>query len=107
VRAWRSGRQSRRPQSLVGNRTTEQLAPGLTIYERLMDAFDPVLPGGERNSFIFRTHQSSDRKHVAGGQLSLGYLAWHTALTSHGFGEFAAEDRSQGGSFGVSITKKF
>jgi hypothetical protein len=48
-----------------------------------------------------------DEVHAAGGQLSLVYLPWHTALTSHGFGEFAAEDRFQGGSFGVSITKKF
>jgi len=28
-------------------------------------------------------------------------------MTFHGFGEFVAEDRFQGGSFGISITKKF
>jgi hypothetical protein len=37
----------------------------------------------------------------------LVYLPWHAALTFHGFYEFAAEDRFQGQSFGLSITKKF
>jgi len=48
-----------------------------------------------------------DEVHAAGGQLGLVYLPWHTAMTFHGFGEFAVEDRFQGGSFGISITKKF
>jgi hypothetical protein len=48
-----------------------------------------------------------DRVHAIGGQLSLVYLPWHTALTCHGFYEFAAQDRFQGGTFGISLTKKF
>jgi predicted AlkP superfamily pyrophosphatase or phosphodiesterase len=37
---------------------------GTTIYERLMDAFDPALPELGRNGLIFRTHHSGDRKYV-------------------------------------------
>jgi hypothetical protein len=42
-----------------------------------------------------------------GGQLGLAYLPWHAALTFHGFYEFAAKDRFQGESFGISLSKKF
>jgi hypothetical protein len=49
---------------LVGNRTKGQLAPGITIYELLMDTFDPLDENGRRNGFIFRTHQSTHRKYV-------------------------------------------
>jgi len=48
-----------------------------------------------------------DEVHAAGGQVGLAYPPWHTAMTMHGFYEFAAEDRFQGSSFGVSIAKKF
>ena len=49
---------------LVGNRTKGKLAPGITIYEILMDVFDPLPEQGRRNGLVFRTHQSSDRKYV-------------------------------------------
>ena len=49
---------------LVGNDTKGPTAPGITIYEMLMDAYDPVNELGERDGTIFRTHQSSDRKYV-------------------------------------------
>jgi hypothetical protein len=48
-----------------------------------------------------------DQVHAVGGQLSLVCLPWKTSLTFHGFYEFAAEDRFQGSSFGISLTKKF
>ncbi|HXC53079.1 MAG TPA: alkaline phosphatase family protein [Candidatus Limnocylindrales bacterium] len=49
---------------LVGNETKGPIAPGITIYEILMDAFDPPNEFGERDGTILRTHQSSDRKYV-------------------------------------------
>ena len=48
-----------------------------------------------------------DQVHAVGGQLSLVYVPWGAALTCHGFYEFAAQDRFQGRSFGISLTKKF
>jgi hypothetical protein len=50
--------------TLVGNRTKGQLAPGTTIYEMMMDLYDPVGETGRRDGTIFRTHMSSDRKYV-------------------------------------------
>ena len=41
------------------------------------------------------------------GQLGLTYLPWVLSVTLHGFYEYLAEDRFQGGSLGVSIAKKF
>ncbi len=49
---------------LVGNRTKGQLAEGTTIFEYLMNTYDPVQPDGRRDGTIFRTHMSSDRKYV-------------------------------------------
>lgn len=48
-----------------------------------------------------------DQVHAVGGQLALAYLPWKAALTFHGFYEFAAQDRFQGATFGVSLSKKF
>jgi len=48
-----------------------------------------------------------DQVHAVGGQLGFAYLPWHTSVTAHGFYEYAAEDRFQGGSFGISFGKKF
>lgn len=48
-----------------------------------------------------------DQVHAVGGQLGLVYMPWHTALTCHGYYEFAAKDRFQGEVFDVSIVKKF
>ncbi len=48
-----------------------------------------------------------DEVHAVGGQVAFVYLPWKTALTFHDFYEFAAEDRFQGESFGVSLSKKF
>ena len=48
-----------------------------------------------------------DQVHAVGGQLGLTYVPWMLSVNLHGFYEYAAEDRFQGGSFGVSIAKKF
>jgi hypothetical protein len=48
-----------------------------------------------------------DQVHAVGGQLGFVYVPWHTSITAHGFYEYAAEDRFQGESFGLSIAKKF
>lgn len=48
-----------------------------------------------------------DEVHAVGGQLSLVYLPWQTLLTFHGFYEYAADDRFQGESYGLSLSKKF
>lgn len=48
-----------------------------------------------------------DQVHAVGGQLGVVYMPWHTALTCHGYYEYAAEDRFQGEVFDVSIVKKF
>jgi len=48
-----------------------------------------------------------DQVHAVGGQLGLTYIPWLLSLNAHGFYEYSAKDRFQGGSFGVSITKKF
>ncbi len=48
-----------------------------------------------------------DQVHAVGGQLGLTYLPWVLSVNLHGFYEYFAEARFQGGSFGVSIAKKF
>src|SRR6266700_1707073 len=48
-----------------------------------------------------------DQVHAVGGQLGLTYLPWVLSVNLHGFYEYLAEDRFQGGSFGLSIAKKF
>ena len=48
-----------------------------------------------------------DQVHAVGGQLGLTYIPWVLSLNLHGFYEYSAKDRFQGGSFGVSIAKKF
>jgi hypothetical protein len=48
---------------LWGNKSRARMPEGATLYERLMDAFDPVTPSG-RNGYLFRTHHSADRKYV-------------------------------------------
>lgn len=48
---------------LLGNKSTGRVPEGSTIYERLMDAFDPLTPLG-RNGFVFRTQHSADRKYI-------------------------------------------
>lgn len=48
-----------------------------------------------------------DQVHAVGGQIGLVYMPWHTALNLHGYYEYAAEDRFQGTTFGLSIVKKF
>ncbi len=50
---------------------------------------------------------SLDQVHAVGGQLGLTYIPWVLSVNLHGFYEYLAEDRFQGGSFGVSIAKKF
>jgi hypothetical protein len=35
------------------------------------------------------------------------YVPWFLSINVHGFYEYSAEDRFRGGSFGVSVAKKF
>lgn len=49
---------------LTTNETKGGLEPDVTIYEILMNAFDPISPLGERNGRIFRTVHLSDRKYI-------------------------------------------
>jgi hypothetical protein len=48
-----------------------------------------------------------DEVHAVGGQLGLTYAPWVASLNVHYFGEFAAQDRFQGQSFGLSLAKQF
>src|SRR6266516_3587459 len=48
-----------------------------------------------------------DQVHAVGGQLGLTYLPWVLSVNLHGFYDYLAEDRFQGGSFGITIAKKF
>lgn len=48
-----------------------------------------------------------DQVHAIGLQFGLAHLPWQTALTFHGFYEYDAEDRFQGQSYGLSLSKKF
>jgi len=48
-----------------------------------------------------------DQVHAVGGQLGLTYMPWVASLNVHGFYEYDAQNRFQGGSFEVSIAKKF
>jgi len=48
-----------------------------------------------------------DQVHAVGGQLGLTYAPWLLSVNFHAFYEFASEDRFQGQSFGLNITKMF
>jgi len=48
-----------------------------------------------------------DQVHAVGGQLGLAYLLWAVSVNFHGFYEYAATDRFQGVSLGLSVAKKF
>jgi hypothetical protein len=48
-----------------------------------------------------------DQVHAVGGQLGLTYVPWMLSLNVHGFYDYDAQDRFQGGSFGLNIAKKF
>lgn len=48
-----------------------------------------------------------DQVHAVGGQIGLTYVPWGASATVHGFYEYAAEDRFQGGSLGVNFAKKW
>jgi hypothetical protein len=48
-----------------------------------------------------------DQVHAVGGQLGLTYAPWGASATVHGFYEYEAEDRFQGGSLGVNLAKKW
>ena len=52
-------------------------------------------------------NDTRDQVHAIGAQLGLVYLPWTASLTLHGFYEYAADNRFQGGSFGINLTKKF
>ena len=48
-----------------------------------------------------------DQVHAVGGQMGLTYVPWMLSVNLHGFYEYAAKDRPQGASFGISLGKKF
>ncbi|HRI13957.1 MAG TPA: transporter [Verrucomicrobiota bacterium] len=48
-----------------------------------------------------------DQVHAVGGQLGVTYVPWNLVLNFHAFYEYAARDRFQGQSYGLSIAKKF
>jgi hypothetical protein len=48
-----------------------------------------------------------DQVHAVGGQLGLTYVPWGASVTVHGFYEYEAEDRFQGGSLGVNVARKW
>lgn len=48
-----------------------------------------------------------DQVHAVGLQLGLALLPWQTVLSFHGFYEYEAEDRFQGQSYNLSLSKKF
>ncbi len=49
---------------LPTNETKGGLQPGVTIYEIMIDTFDPISELGERDGHIFRTLHASDRKYI-------------------------------------------
>ncbi|HZQ48620.1 MAG TPA: transporter, partial [Verrucomicrobiae bacterium] len=50
---------------------------------------------------------SRSQVHGVGGQLGITYVPWNAFLTFHGFYEYAAESRFQGGSLGINLGIKF
>ena len=52
-------------------------------------------------------NSARDHVHAAGGQLGVTYVPWMLSVNLHGFYEYAAKDRPQGASFGISLGKKF
>ena len=70
---------------ITTNVSTVRMAEGLTIYERLMDQFDPPDVSGLRNGYLFRTQHSADKKFVG---TSICYWAKRSralqTLTGHG-----------------------
>ena len=82
------------------------LAPMLNAYllEVGSAGYDTWQITGDSGSAASTTR---DQVHAVGGQLGLTYLPWVLSVNLHGFYEYFAEARFQGGSFGVSIAKKF
>jgi hypothetical protein len=71
---------------LEGNKSTGYVPQGSSIYERLMDYFDPVDPATlRRDGFVFRTQHSADKKFIGN---SIVYWAKKSralqVYTSHG-----------------------
>lgn len=52
-------------------------------------------------------NSTKDQVHGVGGQLGVTCVPWGLVVNFHAFYEFAAQDRFQGQSFGLSIAKKF
>ncbi len=49
---------------ILENVSTARMPIHATIYERLMDAYDPIPPGGKRNGYIFRTSHAASKKYI-------------------------------------------
>ena len=47
---------------LTDNISIARMPEGFTIYERLMNYFDPISVEGRRDGYVFRTHHSADQK---------------------------------------------
>jgi hypothetical protein len=49
---------------IMDNVSVARVPVGATVYERLMNAYDPVGPDGKRNGKILRTSHSASKKYV-------------------------------------------
>ena len=76
---------------ILDNVSTVRMPIGATIYERLMDAYDPVGPDGRRNGFIFRTSHAASKKYIGS---SIHYWARRSRalqiVTGHGYEDVGA-----------------
>jgi hypothetical protein len=67
------------------NVSTARMPVGATIYERLMNAYDPIGPNGKRNGFVFRTSHAASKKYIGS---SIHYWAKRSRalqiVTGHG-----------------------
>jgi hypothetical protein len=54
-----------------------------------------------------RNPGSRSQVHAVGGQIGLTYVPWSLVFNIHGFYEYAADNRFQGESIGVSVALKF
>ena len=63
--------------------------------------------GGVMNIRDYVVTNTLGQVHAVGGQLGVTYVPWVLSINVHGFYEYLAVSRFQGGSFGVSVAKKF
>jgi hypothetical protein len=75
----------------------------------VMNIRDYVMPDPGLYTAIYNYFYTNtlDQVHAVGDQLGLTYIPWVLSVNLHGFYEYLAENRFQGGSFGMSVAKKF